>query len=201
MSFGFITRTIDKLLCINEKDKKADMQLPVRVAFFGVAMAFCGLFLTIIALFSATWSMLLFAFFALAVSAYSFLSYKFQRIHVLSDTEFEYTTFLGKRKIYRFEHIRAIKSNSESHILILVDGRINVEPNTVMSERLKQLFNKELERIYKENSEKKARMKALKSSRSVRLSELSRLSSSAKQSEVKKEEITQISGEENENNG
>ena len=197
MKLDFLTDAVDKILRIDEEDKNADMQHPGRVAVFGVAMTFCGLFLAIIALASGALSMLFFAIFSFLVATLAFLCYKFQRIFVLSDTEFQYTTFYGKRKIYKFEHIRAIRSNSDSHVLILVDGRINIEPNTVMSERLRELFNNELARVYKENAEKKARIKALKSSRSVRLAELSKLS---QEKESNQAQNTPETGEENENN-
>jgi hypothetical protein len=185
MKKDFFEKIIDKLLRISETDRKADMQAPRKVAVFGIAMVLSGIFLAVIAILSLTWSMLFFAFFSFVSAAVAFLSYKFCRIFVLSDTEFQYTTFLGKKKIYKFEHIRWVKSNYDSRVIVLVDGKIHIESNAILSERLKVLFNKELERSYREAAERKARMKALKSSRSVRLAELSKLSKAAEAAEPK----------------
>ena len=174
MNFDFIIKSVDKLLRISEKDKKADMQLPDRVAFFGIAMTFCGVFLIIIAIIAIAPFMLFFSILSLLVATFAFLCYKFQRIHILSDEEFEYSTFLGKKKIYKFEHVRAVRVNADSRTLIFSNGRINIESNAILSERLRLLFNKELARIQRENEERKRRLNTHKAAKAKKLAELTR---------------------------
>ena len=160
MRFDFVIDAIDRLFRVSEEDKKADMQLPPKIAAFGVTTAIAGLFLIIISIITSVWSMLIFAAIAFLVSAFAFLCYKFRRIFVLSDTEFSYTNFFGRMRIYKFEHIRGIKMSSESHTLIMNLGRIRIESPNIISDRLRSLFNKELERVYRENLERKNRKKA-----------------------------------------
>ena len=207
MKFTFITDAVDKILRISEKEKNADMRLPTKVSAFGVAMTFCGLFLVIISIISSAFAMLFFALLSFLIAAFAFLCYKFQRIYILSETEFEYTTFWGKKKIYKFEHIRAIKTNTDSHVLIFTKGRINIETSAILSEKLKILFNKELKRIHQENIERKARLKAAKEKK---LKELQRSSSVAKSPNTaekqtaaenpQKTQNPENTGENNENN-
>ena len=152
---SFLTDTVDKILRIDENDKKADMQPSSKVAAFGVAMVLPGLFLTVISICYAAWFMLSFAALAFCASAVSFVCYKFGRIRILSDAVFEYTTLLGTKKVSKFEDIRAIRTDSDSHVLILNRGKIRIYANSTLSEKLKSLLNKELDRIYKENSAKR----------------------------------------------
>ena len=155
MKFDFVINTIDKLLRISDKDKNADMRLPSKVPYFGAAMAFVGLLITIMSIATAIFFLLFFSLIAFLISAFAFLCYKYQRIHVLSETEFQYTTFLGKQKTYKFEDIVSIKMNPDSHTLVMKKGRILIESSAHISERLKLLFNKELDRIYKAHHTKK----------------------------------------------
>lgn len=155
MKFDFLINAIDKLLRINDEDKNADMHLPAKVPYFGVAMIFAGLLIAAVSIFSLAFLLLAFSAIAFLISAYALLCYKNQRIHVLSETEFQYTTFLGKKKIYKFEDIVSIKFNPDSHTLVMKKGRILIESSAHISERLKLLFNKELDRVYKANHTKR----------------------------------------------
>ena len=156
MNFDSLYEAIDKALRISENGKKADMHLPTRVAVFGISMVLVGFLFIFLAAISAVWSLLLITFATFAASAFAFLCYKFQRIHIISDTEFGYTNFLGKKRRYRFSDIFAIEVDQDSRVLFMKNGRIRIDASAFISERLKMLFNKELERIYKENNAKKA---------------------------------------------
>lgn len=174
MRFDFWEIAVDKVLRIDEKEKKADMHLPIRVATFGAAMAFCGIFLVILAIIASAAAMMFLAILSILIAVFAFLSYKFQRIHILSDEEFEYSTFFGKKKIYKFEHVRAVRVNADSRTLIFSNGRINIESNAILSERLRLLFNKELARIQRENEERKRRLNTHKAAKAKKLAELTR---------------------------
>ena len=156
MKFEFLFDMIDRILRISENDKKADMQLPGSISVFGLAMALVGFLFILLAAVSAVWSLLLLTFATFLASAFAFLCYKFQRIHIMSDTEFQYTNFLGRKKRYTFSDIYAIEVDQDSRTLYMRKGRIRIKSTAIMSERLKQLFNKELDRIHKANKSKKA---------------------------------------------
>ena len=150
MRFNFVFDVIDRMLCIGEWERRADMRLPSRVALFGVAMVLTGLFFIILAIISSLYALLFFTLMSFAVAAFSFLCYKFQHIHVLSDNEFRYTNFLGKPKIYKFSDIIAIKVNPSSKVLVLRRGRIIIESSSILSGRLRFLFNRELSRMHRD---------------------------------------------------
>lgn len=160
MDFSFVIDAVDKILRVSEEDKKADMQLPTRIAAFGVVMTFAGIVLIILSIITNVLSMLALAFIAFLVAAFAFLCYKFRRIHVLSETEFSFTNFWGRKRIYNFNHIRGDRISSESHTLIMNLGRIRIESANIMSDRLKRLFNKELARVHREALERKNLKKA-----------------------------------------
>ena len=60
MKFDFVINTIDKLLCISDKDKNADMRLPAKVPYFGAAMAFVGLLIAIMSIVTTLFFLLFF---------------------------------------------------------------------------------------------------------------------------------------------
>lgn len=150
MRFNLVFDVIDRLLRISVWERRADMHLPSRIALFGVAMTFAGLFFIILAIISSLYTLLLFTFLSFLVAAFAFLCYKFQRIYVLSENEFRYTNFLGKAKIYKFSDIQAIDVRQDTRILIMKRGKIIIESSSIISLRLKRLFNKELDRIHRE---------------------------------------------------
>ena len=159
MKFDFVIDTVDKVMRIDEKIKNADMHLSFKVPYFGVAMALIGLLITVTSIATFSWFMLVFALITFLISAFLLFYYRNVRIHVLSDADFQHTNFFGKKKIYKFEDIVSIEFNPDSHTLVFRKGRILIESSAFMSERLKLLFNKELDRIHKENSERKHRHK------------------------------------------
>ena len=157
MRFNFVYDVIDRLLRISVWERRADMRLPSRIALFGVAMTLVGLFFIVLAIFSSLYGLLFFSLLAFLVATFAFLCYKFQHIYVLSENEFRYTNFLGKARIYKFSDIRAIDVRQDSRILIMKRGKIVIESSSIISLRLRRLFNRELDRIHRESGSKRWR--------------------------------------------
>ena len=70
---------------------------------------------------------------------------------MLSDEEFQYSTFLGNKKIYRFDQITALRKNRDSLTLFLGKNKVHIESSAVMSDRLKALI---IEQFKKHEGEK-----------------------------------------------
>ena len=61
---------------------------------------------------------------------------------------FEYTTFLGNKKVYSFNEINGIRYNNDSMTLFIGDGKVHIESTAIITERLAERVNKQLEIIY-----------------------------------------------------
>ncbi|MBO7254453.1 MAG: hypothetical protein J6V36_04035 [Clostridia bacterium] len=68
-----------------------------------------------------------------------------QKINILDESTFEYVTFLGNKKVYRFSDITGIKTNNDSQTLFVGDDKIHIESCAIMSQRLINKFNEALE--------------------------------------------------------
>lgn len=63
---------------------------------------------------------------------------------MLSDDSFEYSTFLGNKKVYRFEDIVGLKRNSDSMTLIVNGGKVHIESCAQLTERFAERINEQL---------------------------------------------------------
>ncbi len=115
---------------------RADMFLPDWLNVFGVfldalalvalgAAIVFGVYLTIIL------SLLLGS---LGIAAY--LCWKNQKINIIDENTFEYTTFLGKKTIYKFSDIKEMRVNSDSYTLFVGDGKVHIESCARISKEL-----------------------------------------------------------------
>ena len=72
------------------------------------------------------------------------MCWKNQSIRVVSDEEFEYTTFLGNTHRYAFRDITALRKNKDSLTLFVGKNKVHMESMAVISERLAKLINQAL---------------------------------------------------------
>ncbi len=138
--FRAIAAVIARLLGVDEDAEKADMHLSNRA--LGLALsAFLAVFVLVARyIITKEWFYLILAAAFLFVFLGILLCYKNQRIYVISDEEFSYTTFLGNKKIYRFDEITALRKNRDSLTLFVGGGKVHIESSAVMSDRLKKLI-------------------------------------------------------------
>ena len=68
-----------------------------------------------------------------------------QKITILDESTFEYVTFLGNKKVYRFCDITGIRTNKDSQTLFIGKDKIHIESCAIMSQRLINKFNEALE--------------------------------------------------------
>ena len=106
---------------------RADMYLPDWVKWLGVFVDVLAVALLILVVTTKIWEAIILSalFGGLGVAAY--LCWRNQKIVILDDKTFEYTTFLGKTTRYDFRDIKQLKPNSDSLTLFVGDGKVHIE--------------------------------------------------------------------------
>ena len=109
------------------ENPRADMYLPDWIKWFGVFVDALAVALLIAAVATRVYAIIAGAalFGGLGVAAY--LCWKNQKIVILDDKTFEYTTFLGKTTRYDFSEIKSLKPNSDSLTLFVGNGKVHIE--------------------------------------------------------------------------
>ena len=151
MKLRILTWFLTKILGVDEEAEKADMHLPVKIAAFGLAMILGGFVLVGAFIVNKLPVALVFAVVCFAFAPFALLCYKNQRIYVLSDEEFEYSTLFGNKKVYRFADIKSLRPNRDSMTLFVGEEKVHIESSAVLSERLTNIINEQL----RKNSEAK----------------------------------------------
>ena len=75
------------------------------------------------------------------------LCWKNQTIRMLPNDTFEYSTFLGKKTIYRFGDIKGLKKNTDSMTLFVAEGKVHIESIAILTDQLSDRINKQLEAL------------------------------------------------------
>lgn len=83
----------------------------------------------------------------LGLGIMALLCWKNQNIVVLSDESFEYSTFLGNKKEYRFQDITGLKQNNDSMTLFVGNEKVHIESCDLLTDRLIELINAQLEKL------------------------------------------------------
>lgn len=138
---------IGLLFAKKEQQKpKADMYLPVKLLAMSLAMLVAA---AVVMQFGVMKGEELAGYVcgaALAVlAAVAFLCWKNQKIRILSQDTFEYTTFLGNTYSFCFSDIEGLKRNKDSMTLLLKNGKVHIESMAVISAELVEKINTALE--------------------------------------------------------
>lgn len=145
MKFRILTLIITKLLGVDKEAEKADMHLPVKVAAFGLALILGGFVLSAAFIFTKEIYLLVFGIICFGLAPFTLLCYKNQRIFVISDEEFEYSTMFGRKTVYKFADIKSLRANQDSMTLFVADGKVHIESSAILSQRFMDLINTSLE--------------------------------------------------------
>ncbi len=132
----------------SDDEPRADMYMPVWLLAFSLLLLVAGVALSIYAIVSLFFGVVLAAVFCLLFGAAAFLCWKNQTIRMLSDDVFVYTTFLGNEKTYRFSQIKGLKRNNDSMTLFVGDGKVHIESSACITSRLAARINRQLEELY-----------------------------------------------------
>ena len=146
MKIKALTFIITKILGMPEpgENPRADMFLPDWILAFGIVLALVAVGGVITFIISGEIGALSFAIVAAILSPVAVLCWKNQTITILDESRFEYSTFLGTKKVYYFSDIRGIRKNSDSLTLYVGEDKVHIESATIMSSRLAQKINERL---------------------------------------------------------
>ncbi len=108
---------------MKNEEKKADMYLPTWVLGTGIFFAVCAVAATIIAFVIGNMAILLCDIPFLLIFVAAYLCWKNQKIRILDDLTFEYSTMFGNRKTYAFSQITQVKQNPDSYTVLPTEIR------------------------------------------------------------------------------
>lgn len=130
---------------LSEEKDRADLYLPLWMLAFGIALILGGIFMGVLTVraFTPAGVFLCVTFIVTGVAA--ILYWRNQTVEILSPDTFRYTNPLGRQKIYRFADIQGVKRNKDSMTLILTNGKVPVESIAIVSPRLAESINRQLE--------------------------------------------------------
>ncbi len=150
--FSLIFKVVTKLLkkTSNLESEKADMFLPAWILALGVICVIAGLVGIAVNIFYSDVFWIVIFSCLLIFGMMAILCYANQRIHILDNLTFQYTTFLGNKKIYRFYDIKGIKKGSDSITMFVGNDKVHIESCAILSQRLIEKIDEALELQYRQ---------------------------------------------------
>lgn len=146
---GFIVRAIlDLFKGIPEKkgEPRADMFLPRWLLVFGCLLALGAVACLVAFAILLHWGWLIGMAASAILSVLACMCWLNQKIIVLDEERFQYVTFTGTKKIYRFADITGIRRNSDSLTLFVGKDKVHIESAAIMTDRLVRKINEALEK-------------------------------------------------------
>ena len=145
---GFV-KLVERLLGMEDHgdNPRADMFLPDWLLLFGLFLILAGAAVSIGGLFFKNIIVPVIGVGVFVLGILAILCWRNQSIRIISSTQFEYTTFMGNKKIFRFDEIREIRQNSDSMTMFVGDGKVHMESCALFTEELANKLDEALERI------------------------------------------------------
>ena len=140
MKLKLLVKVVEKLLGMADTgdEPRADMYLPERLL---AIICLAGGTVCIIMAFINTLTWAIGAVIGILLGIMALLCWKNQAIHVISDTQFTYTTMFGNTRTYSFSDIQALRRNQDSLTLFVANEKVHIESMAVLSERLVERIN------------------------------------------------------------
>ena len=129
-----------------DDEPRADMFLPAWMFTMGLLFVIFGVILgTVLIVLQISIILVILAAILVLFGVAALMCWKNQTIRMLPNDTFEYSTFLGNKIIYRFSDIKGLKKNTDSMTLLVADGKIHIESIAIVTDRLSDRINKQLE--------------------------------------------------------
>ena len=146
MKFRLAVKLMELILgtAVSDDEPRADMFLPVKVLSLAPVMLIAGVVFAVIAAIKGTTALAVLAPICIILGVAALLCWRNQKIVMLSDDEFEYSTFLGKKTVYRFDEIKMLRRNKDSMTLYVGEGKVHMESSAIFTERLLERINRQL---------------------------------------------------------
>jgi cadmium resistance protein CadD (predicted permease) len=127
-----------------EQSLRADMFLPGWILGFGIVLEAAAIGCIVGALITHEFLLLIGTVLCALLGTAAIMCWNNQKINIIDDTTFEYTTFLGKKKTYFFTEIKSVRQNADSLTLFVGSDKVHIESCAILSERLADKFNSAL---------------------------------------------------------
>lgn len=134
----------------SDDQPRADMCLPVKILAMSIMLMVFGIGLGILAAIKLSLSAAIAAVICLPFGVISFLCWRNQTIHIISDELFVYRTFLGNERVYRFDQINGFVLHHDSGTLYVRNEKVHMERCAHLTKRLSAKINQELKRVQAE---------------------------------------------------
>jgi len=128
---------------------RADMYLPDWLLLLGVFFLFVGLVIVIISITILHIIILPLGIGIMIVGVLAVLCWRNQSIRIVSSTEFEYKTFMGRKIRYRFDEIHGIRENNDSMTMFVGEGKVHIESCAIFTKELYKVLGETLRNIKK----------------------------------------------------
>ena len=149
MKLKLLVKLIEKLLGMADRGDgpRADMYLPDKLLAMALVFLAGGTACAIYAVVKFAFWAVVCAVLGIVLGIFAVLCWKNQTIHVISDTQFTYTTMFGNTRTYSFSDIQGLRKNQDSMTLLVAYEKIHIESMAVLSERLVSRINQALKRL------------------------------------------------------
>ena len=120
----------------DRKELRADMYLPDRLLGFGIFLGFLSILFFAFIFIYDKWFFGLIGLGSLVLGFFAILCWKNQKIHIISEDFFEYTTMFGKTTRYAFSDIREIRGHTDSVTIYVAGGKVHIEGMAILTQEL-----------------------------------------------------------------
>ena len=137
-------RFMKKLLRMPEtKGARADMYQPDWLMYLGVFLLIAAVLfsLPVIFAFDVAFAFIPIIALALIFGVIAILCWRNQTVRIIDEDEFEYTTFLGRKKRYRIADITRLRRNTDSMTMFVGRKKVHIETAAIKSERFMKMIN------------------------------------------------------------
>ncbi|MBQ9747455.1 MAG: hypothetical protein IJV98_01605 [Clostridia bacterium] len=137
MKLRLLVALVEKLLGIPDHgdQPRADMYLPAWILAFGIVLIVGALGFLIGFAFTLSVALIVISVICGVLGVVAILCWRNQTVRILSDSTFEYSTFLGKKTVYTFSEIKGLRRNSDSCTLFVGEGKVHIESCAIMTSR------------------------------------------------------------------
>jgi len=141
MKLKILVKVVEKILGMTSSNGTADMYLPERLLAMALIFLAGGSAFALFSIFRFVIWAVVCAILGILLGVGALLCWKNQKIRIISDEQFTYTTMFGKTYTYAFSDIQGLRKNQDSLTLFVANKKVHIESMAILSERLVDKIN------------------------------------------------------------